>query len=69
MESRDNDTGKSPAERIRELRKLAGLSQTAFGELYGIPMRTIQNWEKGVSEAPGYVIGLLERAVREDFKG
>ena len=58
----------SASEKIRELRKTTGLSQTAFGEKYGIPMRTIQNWENGVNDPPDYLIGLLERAVREDFK-
>ena len=51
---------------IKELRKLTGLSQTAFGEKYDIPMRTIQNWEKGVRIPPTYVLKLLERVVKED---
>lgn len=59
---------KRSQDKIRSLRKVTGLSQTKFGELYGIPMRTIQNWENGVSEAPEYVIRLLERVVEEDFK-
>lgn len=52
---------------IKELRKLTGLSQTAFGEKYDIPMRTIQNWEKGVRVPPTYVVKLLERVVKEDY--
>ena len=52
---------------IKELRKLTGLSQTAFGEKYDIPMRTIQNWEKGVRVPPSYVLKLLERVVKEDY--
>lgn len=64
---RKEEEKESPAERIRSLRKLTGLSQTKFGEKYGIPMRTIQNWEAGANEAPGYVISLLERVVREDY--
>ena len=52
---------------IKELRKLTGLSQTAFGEKYDIPMRTIQNWEKGVRVPPTYVLKLLERVVKEDY--
>ena len=52
---------------IKELRNLTGLSQTAFGEKYDIPMRTIQNWEKGIRVPPTYVLKLLERAVKEDF--
>ena len=52
----------------KEIRALTGLSQKKFGDLYRIPLRTIQNWEQGTNEAPEYVLLLLERAVREDFK-
>lgn len=55
------------SEEVIRLRKMTGLSQTAFGKKYGIPMRTIQNWENGVSEPPEYVVNLLRRAVQEDF--
>lgn len=52
---------------IKEIRQLTGLSQTAFGNKYGIPMRTIQNWENGKRECPSYLVSLLERVVKEDF--
>lgn len=55
------------AERVKQIRARTGLSQTAFGEVYSIPMRTIQNWENGVTEAPDYVVQLLTRVVWEDF--
>lgn len=53
---------------ILELRKLTGLSQKAFGKKYGIPWRTIQNWEGEVSTPPEYVLKLLARVVKEDFE-
>lgn len=53
---------------IKEIRSLTGLSQQKFGDKYKIPLRTIQNWEGGVNTPPDYVISLLERAVKEDFK-
>lgn len=53
---------------IREIRELTGLSQRRFGAQYGIPYRTIQNWEAGINTPPEYVVKLLERAVREDFE-
>lgn len=53
--------------KVKELRKRTQLSAQRFGNLYGIPMRTIQDWERGVRTAPEYVINLLERAVNEDF--
>ena len=52
---------------IKELRKMTGLNQTQFGEIYDIPMRTIQNWESGQRTPPTYVLNLLERAVKQDF--
>lgn len=53
---------------IRELRAITGLSAQKFGDKYGIPLRTIQNWEGGVNNPPEYVLGLLERVVKEDFE-
>ena len=52
---------------IKELRALTGLSQQAFSEKYGIPKRSIENWEGGKRNPPEYVIKLLERIVKEDF--
>ena len=52
---------------IKEIRTLTGLSQTKFGNLYGIPLRTIQDWEAGARKPPEYVVALLERVVKEDF--
>ena len=56
-----------PENKIREIRKISGLSQAKFGEKYGIPKRTIESWEMGERECPGYVLELLRRAVNEDF--
>lgn len=53
---------------IIEMRKLLGLSQVAFAKKYGIPARTIENWESGASQPTSYLLTLLERAVQEDAK-
>lgn len=53
---------------IQEMRALLCLSQSKFGKKYGIPKRTIENWESGSSKCPDYVLSLLERAVKEDYK-
>lgn len=53
---------------ISEMRKLLGLSRAAFSRLYKIPIRTLENWEAGINTPPDYVMYLLERAVKEDFK-
>lgn len=52
---------------VKEIRKITGLSQARFGEFYGIPKRTIEDWETGRRKPPEYVLELLERAVKEDF--
>jgi DNA-binding transcriptional regulator YiaG len=53
---------------VKEMRNLLGLSQQKFGDMYGIPRRTIQDWECGKMSPPPYVLQLLERCVREDVK-
>lgn len=55
-------------ERIKEIRARTSLSQEKFSQKYKIPKRTIEDWETGRREPPGYVIYLLERVVKEDFK-
>lgn len=56
-----------PAVTIREIREKTGLSQAKFGERYGIPTRTIENWETGSRVPPQYVVELLRRVVEMDF--
>lgn len=56
------------AERAKAIRKASGLTQAAFAEKYGIPKRTIENWEGGQRDAPAYVFDLLERVVSDDAK-
>ena len=51
---------------ISGLRKLTGLKRKDFCDRYGIPYRTMQDWETGKSDPPEYVQILLERAVRQD---
>lgn len=53
---------------VKEIRKYTGLSQANFAKKYGIPKRSIENWETGSRNCPDYVITLLDRVVKEDFK-
>lgn len=43
----------------KEIREHYGFSRAAFSRAYGIPLRTLENWELGNREAPKYVIALL----------
>lgn len=51
---------------IKELRAMTGLSQAQFSEKYGIPKRSIENWEGGQRVPPPYVIKLLEIAIEKE---
>lgn len=53
---------------IKEMRDSLGLTQKAFAEKYGIPKRTIEDWEGGRRTPAPYILKLLERAVNEDKK-
>jgi len=46
-------------ERIKALRKALGLSQSEFGKRLGKALRTIQNWELGVSKIPESELRLI----------
>lgn len=48
---------------VKALRLATDMSQAAFAREYGIPVRTLQNWESGTTVPPSYVYDLLERAV------
>ena len=53
---------------VREIREITGLNRKEFSKAYGIPVRTLESWESGDRTAPPYVMALLERAVKEDYK-
>lgn len=52
---------------VKELRAYVGMSQERFSDYVGIPKRTIQNWEGGVSECPEYVLLLLSKKIYRDM--
>lgn len=52
---------------VRALRSKTGLTQQGFADKYGIPKRTISNWETGINEPPEYVVALLKRCVEHDY--
>lgn len=45
---------------FKELREQSGMSRTRFAEYFGIPYRTIQNWELELRECPEYLLDLME---------
>lgn len=53
-------------DKVKKLRERTGFSQANFAERYGIPKRTIENWESGVNAPPPYVLKMLEKMVEQD---
>ncbi|MCR5546682.1 MAG: helix-turn-helix domain-containing protein [Lachnospiraceae bacterium] len=63
MQIEIHSNGENPIKRMRSYLKM---TQEEFSNAYGIPVRTLQQWESGRRNPPEYVINLLERAVKED---
>ena len=51
-------------ESIVEMRAACGLSQSQFAKRFGVPVRTLQQWEQGRSKPPSYVLGMMEELLR-----
>lgn len=51
------------SERVKALRKQTGLTQQKFGDMFGIPLRTIQDWEYNKHLPPEYVVNMMETIV------
>lgn len=52
---------------IRIARKAAGLTQQQLADRYGIPIRTVVDWDRGVRTPPEYVKNMLLRCLALDF--
>ena len=67
MEERDyNKKAVKPENQIVELRRKSGLAQSKFAAQFGIPAKTLRDWEQGRHNPPSYVITMLARGV-EDY--
>ena len=44
---------------IRELRDRLGMNRREFSDYYGIPYRTVQDWEAEKRELPEYLLRLM----------
>ena len=43
-----------------ELRQASGMSQRKFADYFGIPRRTIENWDSEVNICPTYTLELMK---------
>ena len=51
---------------IKSLREASGMTQKAFSEYFGIPKRSIENWEGEKRECPAYLLELMEYKLRNE---
>lgn len=51
---------------VRRIRAIAGLPQTSFSEQYGIPRRSLEDWETGKHLPTSYVVKMLGYCVLTD---
>ena len=52
------------SKKIKELRESTRMNRKEFCEYFGIPYRTVTEWERDNRHAPEYVLRLLEYYIR-----
>lgn len=52
--------------KIKELRQTTGMNQSEFAEYFGVPVRTLQEWEQERRTPPHYVVELMERVWKSE---
>jgi DNA-binding transcriptional regulator YiaG len=52
--------------KMRAIREETGMNRREFCERFGIPYRTVTDWELGNRHAPEYVLRLLEYYIRSE---
>ena len=48
------------AQKIKELRKITGMTRKEFSEHTGIPVRTLEDWEAARRTPPEYIPRLID---------
>ena len=54
--------------KLKELRTSIGMSQASFAKEFGIPVRTIEDWESGKRTVRDYIVDLLYRVAKSEGK-
>ena len=56
----------SRGKEVKELREKMGMNRREFSNYYGIPYRTVQDWEAGKRKLPDYVYRLMRYKAETD---
>lgn len=53
---------------FKELRKSSGMNQRQFAEYFGIPLRSIENWEADSEKCRPYLLDLMHYKLQKEGK-
>lgn len=59
MDQSGDSSKRMTAYYIAAIRNVTGMTRPQFSEWLGMPLRTLQAWEKGTREMPDYVLRLI----------
>ena len=51
---------------FKELRKMSGMTQKDISLYFGIPKRTIENWDGNKAKCPEYLLDLMAYKLRKE---
>ena len=57
---------KNTTQKLTALRETTGMNRAQFAEFFGIPYRTMQDWELGNRQMPDYLFRLMEYRVNTE---
>lgn len=52
---------------IKKMREEAGMTKKMFSDFFGIPFRTLQDWEAGLRKPSEYVVRLLPYKLKAEW--
>ena len=61
-----DDSPSDVGDDIKALRAKAKMSQAKFAAYFGMTIKTLQNWEQGVSACPEYVLSLIKYKLKNE---
>lgn len=53
---------------IKNICESYGLSQTELSRRFEIPLRTVQDWHRGLRTPPAYVVTMIEKLLEYEAK-
>ena len=57
----------SRGKEVKELREKMGMNRREFSDYYGIPYRTVQDWEAEKRERPEYLLRLMKYRAEVEY--